>query len=79
MGRPGFRAAASQRCCLQPDSNIPLFQLFYLRVIFADFSLKRPNFLVGHGALAPVVCDDPVFRERKAPGRLGAKGSPHND
>jgi hypothetical protein len=37
-----------------------------LRVIFAGFSLQRPNFLVGHDALAPAVCDDPVFRERKA-------------
>jgi hypothetical protein len=45
----------------------------------ADFSLKRPNFLVGHGLLAPAVCADPVFRESKAAGRPGAKGSLHND
>ena len=61
-------------------SNIPLSRLFCFAGSFLlIFSLRRPNFLARHGALAPAVCDDPVFPERKAAAQPVAKESLHND
>jgi hypothetical protein len=63
-----------------PTSNIPLSRLFCFAGSFLlIFSLRRPNFLARHGALAPAVCDDPVFPERKAAAQPVAKESLHND